>query len=94
MIKRIMKFIPNSEYNKIYDALFKSHLSYCISSWGAIPNYKLNQPKKDVFDYYLVLSTHMTMLDNILHVHKYVPKYLWTTHIPKKLLPRAYKTPL
>ena len=38
MIKRIMKFIPN---NKIYDALFKSHLSYCISSWAAIPNYKL-----------------------------------------------------
>ena len=41
MIKRIMKFIPNSEYNKMYDVLFESHLSYCISSWGAIPNYKL-----------------------------------------------------
>ena len=26
---------------KIYDALFKSHLSYCISSWGAIPSAKL-----------------------------------------------------
>ena len=80
MIKRIMKFIPNSEYNKIYDALFKSHLSYCISNnLSAIINYinyKLYQPKKDVFAYYLVLSTHMTMLDNILHVHKYVPKYL------------------
>ena len=36
-----MKFITHSEYDKIYDASFKSHLSYCISSWGAIPNYKL-----------------------------------------------------
>ena len=41
MIKRIIKFIPKSEYMKIYDALFKSHLSYCISCWGAIPHSKL-----------------------------------------------------
>ena len=41
MIKRIIKFIPKSEYTKIYDALFKSHMSYCISSWGAIPDSKL-----------------------------------------------------
>ena len=41
MIKRIIKFIPKSEYIKIYDALFKSHLSYCISSWGGIPSSKL-----------------------------------------------------
>ena len=41
MIKRIIKFIPKSEYMKIYDALFKSHLSYCISSWGAVPSAKL-----------------------------------------------------
>ena len=40
-IKRIIKFIPKSEYMKIYDALFKSHLCYCSSSWGAVPNYKL-----------------------------------------------------
>ena len=26
---------------KIYDALFKSNLSFCISSWGAILNSKL-----------------------------------------------------
>ena len=76
MIKRIIKFIPNSEYNKIYDALFKSHLSYCISSWGAIPNYKLQSIfviQKNVFAYYLLLSTHMTMLDIMLHVHEFVP---------------------
>ena len=36
-----MKFIPESEYHKLYNALFKSHLSYCISCWGGIPNYKL-----------------------------------------------------
>ena len=41
MIKRIIKFIPKSEYLQIYDALFKSHLSYCISCWGAIPSSKL-----------------------------------------------------
>ena len=43
MIKRIIKFIPKSEYMKIYDALFKSHLSYCISSWGSIPSSKLQK---------------------------------------------------
>ena len=41
VIKRIRKFIPESEYMKLYDALFKSHLSYCISCWGGISNYKL-----------------------------------------------------
>ena len=41
MLKRIIKFIPKSEYMKLYDALFKSHLSYCISSWGGISEYKL-----------------------------------------------------
>ena len=41
IIKRIIKFIPKSEYKKIYDALFKSHLSYCISSLGPIPSAKL-----------------------------------------------------
>ena len=41
MIKRIIQFIPKSEYMKIYDTLFKSHLCYCISSWCAVPNYKL-----------------------------------------------------
>jgi len=41
VIKRIRKFIPKSEYHKLYDSLFKSHLSYCISSWGGVPSYKL-----------------------------------------------------
>ena len=41
MIKRIKKFIPKPEFKKIYDALFKSHLSYCISSWGGVSDYKL-----------------------------------------------------
>lgn len=40
VIKRIMKFIPESEYRKLYDSLFKSYLSYCISSWGGVPSYK------------------------------------------------------
>ena len=41
IIKRIIKFIPKSEYMNIYEALFKSHLIYCISCRGAIPNAKL-----------------------------------------------------
>ena len=41
MIKRIIKFVPKSEYMKIYEGLFKSHISYCISCWGGIPNSKL-----------------------------------------------------
>ena len=31
MIKGIKRFIPKSEYLKIYNALFMPHLSYCIS---------------------------------------------------------------
>ena len=41
MIKRIKKFIPRAEFKKIYDALFKSHMSYCISSSGGVSDYKL-----------------------------------------------------
>ena len=41
MLKRITKFIPKTEYRKLYDALFKSHLSYCISSWGGVLESKL-----------------------------------------------------
>ena len=41
MIKLIKKFIPRQEYKKIYDALFKSHMSYCINSWGSVSDYKL-----------------------------------------------------
>ena len=43
VIKRIKKFIPESQYMKIYNALFKSHLSYCISCWGGISKYKLEK---------------------------------------------------
>ena len=42
-IKRIKNCIPTSEYMKIYNALFLSHLSYCISCWGGVPEYKLNK---------------------------------------------------
>ena len=43
VIKRIRKFIPEAHYMKIYNALFKSHLSYCISCWGGISKYKLEK---------------------------------------------------
>ena len=42
LIKRVKSYIPKSEYLKIYNALFLSHLSYCISCWGGIPEYKLS----------------------------------------------------
>ena len=35
-IKQIKKFVPKTEYLKIYHTLFKSHLSYCISCSGGI----------------------------------------------------------
>ena len=40
IIKRIKKFIPQTEYLKLYDAFFKSHISYCISCWGGISSNK------------------------------------------------------
>ena len=42
IIKRIKKFIPVTEYLKRYNALhlFKSHISYCISNWGGIVEYR------------------------------------------------------
>ena len=42
ILKRIKKFIPESEYQSLYNSLFKSHISYCISSWGGISKYKLS----------------------------------------------------
>ena len=41
VIKRIKMFIPESEYLKLYYALFQSHISYCISSWGGVSQNKL-----------------------------------------------------
>ena len=43
VIKRIKKFIPESEYLGLYNSLFKSHISYCISSWGGTSKYKLEK---------------------------------------------------
>ena len=43
IIKRIKKFIPESEYTNLYNSLFKSHIGYCISSWGGISKYKLDK---------------------------------------------------
>ena len=65
MLNRITKFIPKSEYMKLYDALFKSHLSYCIiiiiiiimvvgEEFQSI-NYKMHfQRRKDVYVFYSV----------------------------------------
>ena len=41
VIKRIKQFIPKNEYLKIYNSLFKSHISYCISCWGGISQNRL-----------------------------------------------------
>ena len=34
IIKRICPYIPSQNYKSIYQTLFESHLSYCISVWG------------------------------------------------------------
>ena len=62
---------------KIYDALFKSLLCYCISSWGAVPNCTIHckdclQYRKYVSGYYMALSTHMTIQDSM----KLVPEFV------------------
>ena len=36
-----LTFIPKDKYLKIYNALFKSHISNCISSWDGVSEYKL-----------------------------------------------------
>ena len=75
MPKRITKFIPKSEYRKLYDALFKSHMNYCISSWGGVSESKLQSIftfKKDVYDFYLVKSFHLIMLGIMKHVREFV----------------------
>ena len=41
LIKRIKRVIPETEYMKIYDALFSSYLTYCITVWGGIASYRL-----------------------------------------------------
>ena len=37
----IKQFIPKNEYIEIYNSLFKSHISYCISCWGGISQKRL-----------------------------------------------------
>ena len=68
MLKRITKIIPKTEYRKLYDALFKSHLSYCISSWGGVSESKLSnvfRPKKGVYDFYIHLI--MQVITKLVH---------------------------
>ena len=43
MIKRVKKFILKKEYLELYNALFTPHLTYCISVWGGISDYKLSK---------------------------------------------------
>ena len=42
-IKRIIKFIPKSQFKLIYHSLFVSHLTYCISAWGGAASSKLGK---------------------------------------------------
>ena len=43
VIKRIIRYIPSSQYKNIYHSLFLSHLTYGISAWGGVPKYKLDK---------------------------------------------------
>ena len=42
-LSRIKKCIPESLHKDLYHTLFESHLTYCISVWGGIPDTKLSQ---------------------------------------------------
>jgi hypothetical protein len=64
VMKRIMKFIPKSECHKIYNSLIKSHLSYCISCWGGVPQYSLSSLfafRKGVSVFYSVRNQTLIM---------------------------------
>ena len=37
------EFYHKKEYLKLYNALFTPHLTYCISVWGGISDYKLSK---------------------------------------------------
>ena len=41
LVKRLKKFVPSSQYMKIYHSLFESHLAYGISCWGGCYKSKL-----------------------------------------------------
>ena len=41
--KKNKKYIPESEYLKVYNALFMSPLTYGISCWGGVSSYKLQE---------------------------------------------------
>ena len=43
VIKRIMKYVPKSQYMNIYNSIFLSHLTHGMSAWGRIPHYKLGK---------------------------------------------------
>ncbi len=82
-IKRIKKFIPKSEHTKIYNALFMSHLSYCVSCWGGIPEHRLRKilsihkrcirllfgktPNYDHVEYYMTCARARTFKMNMAH---------------------------
>ena len=41
LLKTLKQFIPKTEFVNIYNSLFMSHLTYCISAWGGVSKYKL-----------------------------------------------------
>ena len=43
IIKRIRKFVPTSQNIPIYQSLFVSHLTYCISAWGGTSKTKIQR---------------------------------------------------
>ena len=43
VIKHITPCIPKENYKTLYHTLFEYYISYSISVWGGIPQYKLNK---------------------------------------------------
>ncbi len=42
-LSRIKSCVPENLHKDLYYTLFESHLAYCISVWGGIPNNKMNE---------------------------------------------------
>ena len=65
LIKRIKQFIPKTEFVNIYNSLFRSHLTYCISAWGGVSKYKFQKislSRRDAFVYFLKKCVIMIIL--------------------------------
>ena len=55
--------MPADLHKDLYNTLFESHLTYCISAWGNVPLSKLNElhkiQKKQMYVCFLTITNHI-----------------------------------